>query len=151
MWVWWRADFQSGSGVLKKGILNLFLSISMAYNVISCRQNAENTQILKIHTHPRQESRFSHCDWEPSPNQDTKMFISWPSFGIKRSQSSPLDLNSTRKKTELSNVLLRQSCVEAVFIEGLLIAPSLNSTTALSSRTPRTCLLEKNPRVLVKQ
>ena len=86
-----------------------------------------------------------------APTKLQKMFISWPSFGIKRSQSSPLDLNSTRKKTELSNVLLRQSCVEAVFIEGLLIAPSPNSTTALSSRTPRTCLLEKNPRVLVKQ
>ena len=46
--VWWRADFQSGSRVLKKGVLNLFLSISMAYNVISCQKVAENTQILKI-------------------------------------------------------------------------------------------------------
>ena len=45
--VWWRADFQSGSRVLK-GVLNLFLSISMAYNVISCQKVAENTQILKI-------------------------------------------------------------------------------------------------------
>ena len=45
--VWLRADFQSGSRVLKKGVLNLFLSISMAYNVISCRKVAENTQILK--------------------------------------------------------------------------------------------------------
>ena len=31
-----------------KGVLNLFLSISMAYNVISCQKVAENTQILKI-------------------------------------------------------------------------------------------------------
>ena len=31
-----------------KRVLNLFLSISMAYNVISCRKVAENTQILKI-------------------------------------------------------------------------------------------------------
>ena len=46
--VYWRADFQSGSRVLKKGVLNLFLSISMAYNVISCQKVAENTQILKI-------------------------------------------------------------------------------------------------------
>ena len=29
-------------------VLNLVLSISMAYNVISCRKVAENTQILKI-------------------------------------------------------------------------------------------------------
>ena len=36
-WVCLRADF-----------LNLFLSISMAYNVISCQKDAENTQILKI-------------------------------------------------------------------------------------------------------
>ena len=40
--------FSSGSRVLKKGVLNLFLSISMAYNVISCQKVAENTQILKI-------------------------------------------------------------------------------------------------------
>ena len=47
-WVWLRADFQSGSRVLyKKGVLNLFLSISVAYNVISCQKVAENTQILK--------------------------------------------------------------------------------------------------------
>ena len=46
--VWWRADFQSGSRVLKKGVLNLFLSISMAYNVILCQTIVENTQILKI-------------------------------------------------------------------------------------------------------
>ena len=32
---------------VKKGVLNLFLSISMAYNVISCQKIAENTQILK--------------------------------------------------------------------------------------------------------
>ena len=32
----------------KKGVLNLFLSISMAYNVISCQKVAENTRILKI-------------------------------------------------------------------------------------------------------
>ena len=31
--VWWRADFQSGPRVLKKGVLNLFLSISLAHNV----------------------------------------------------------------------------------------------------------------------
>ena len=46
--VWYRADFQSGSRVLKKGVLNLFLSISITYNVISCQKVAENTQILKI-------------------------------------------------------------------------------------------------------
>ena len=33
---------------VKKGVLNLFLSIYMAYNVISCQKVAENTQILKI-------------------------------------------------------------------------------------------------------
>ena len=33
---------------VKKGVLNLFLSLSMAYNVISCQKVAENTQILKI-------------------------------------------------------------------------------------------------------
>ena len=33
---------------IKKGVLDLFLSISMAYNVISCQKVAENTQILKI-------------------------------------------------------------------------------------------------------
>ena len=32
----------------KKGVMNLFLSISLAYNVISCRKVAENTKILKI-------------------------------------------------------------------------------------------------------
>ena len=32
----------------KKGVLNLFSSISMAYNVISCQKVAENTQILNI-------------------------------------------------------------------------------------------------------
>ena len=31
-----------------KGCMNYFLSISMAYNVISCQKVAENTQILKI-------------------------------------------------------------------------------------------------------
>merc|ERR1712018_452714 len=31
---------------VKKGVLNLFLSISMAYNVISCQKVAENTQSL---------------------------------------------------------------------------------------------------------
>ena len=41
-------DFQVGSIGLKKGVLNLFLPISMTYNVISCRKVAENTQILKI-------------------------------------------------------------------------------------------------------
>ena len=46
--VWWRPDFQSGSRVLKKCVLNLFLSTSMANYVISCQKVAENTQILKI-------------------------------------------------------------------------------------------------------
>ena len=45
-WVWVRADFQSGSSVLKK--VFWALSISMAYNLISCQKVAENTQILKI-------------------------------------------------------------------------------------------------------
>ena len=31
-----------------KGVPELFLSTSMAYNVISCQKVAENTQILKI-------------------------------------------------------------------------------------------------------
>ena len=40
---------ESGGGPsAKKGVLNLFLSITMAYNVISCQKVAENTQILKI-------------------------------------------------------------------------------------------------------
>ena len=48
-WIWWRADFQNGSRVLKKVFWTFsFLSISMAYNVISCQKVAENTQILKI-------------------------------------------------------------------------------------------------------
>merc|ERR1712218_404639 len=34
---------------VKKGVLNLFLSISMAYNVISCQKVAENTQIFNIY------------------------------------------------------------------------------------------------------
>ena len=40
--------FSKGFYSVKKGVLNLFLSISMAYNVISCQKVAENTQILKI-------------------------------------------------------------------------------------------------------
>ena len=36
--------------------MNLFLSISMAYNVISCRKIAENTQILKIAKFPIKSS-----------------------------------------------------------------------------------------------
>ena len=45
--VHWRSDFQIGSRVLKK-ILNLFLCISMACNMISCIEVAEITQTLKI-------------------------------------------------------------------------------------------------------
>ena len=48
IWVWRRADFQSGSKVLKKGVLNFVLSIYMAYNVILCQKVVESTQILKI-------------------------------------------------------------------------------------------------------
>ena len=33
---------------VKKGVINLFLCISMAYNVISCIEIAKNTQTLKI-------------------------------------------------------------------------------------------------------
>ena len=33
---------------VEKGVLNLFLSISMPYNVISCRKIAKNTHILKV-------------------------------------------------------------------------------------------------------
>merc|ERR1712209_299797 len=33
-------------GSVKKGVLNLFMGISMAYNVISCQKVAENTQSL---------------------------------------------------------------------------------------------------------
>ena len=40
--------FQSGSRLLKKSVLNLVLSISMADHVISSRKVAENTQILTI-------------------------------------------------------------------------------------------------------
>ena len=43
----WRSDFQIGSRVLKI-VINLFLCISMAYNVISCIDVAETTQTLKI-------------------------------------------------------------------------------------------------------
>ena len=39
-----RSDFQS----VKKGVLNLFLSISLSYNVISCSKIAEIAQILKM-------------------------------------------------------------------------------------------------------
>ena len=45
---------ESGEGPIFKvvlecfGVLNLFLPISMANNVISCRKVAENTQIVKI-------------------------------------------------------------------------------------------------------
>ena len=45
--VQWRPNFQIGSRVLKK-IRNLFICISMAYNVISCIEVAEITQTLKI-------------------------------------------------------------------------------------------------------
>ena len=38
--------------MLKKGVMNLFLSISVAYDVISCRKVAENAQILKIAKFP---------------------------------------------------------------------------------------------------
>ena len=41
-----RLDPFCGRGRVKS-VLNLFLSISMAYNVISCREIAQNTQILK--------------------------------------------------------------------------------------------------------
>ena len=34
--------------VKRCSVVNLFLSISVAYNVISCRKVAENTKILKI-------------------------------------------------------------------------------------------------------
>ena len=43
----WRSNFQIGSRVLKIA-RNLFLCISMAYNVISCIEVAEITQTLKI-------------------------------------------------------------------------------------------------------
>ena len=45
--VQWRSNFQIGSRVLKI-VRNLFLCISMAYNVISCIEVAEITQTLKI-------------------------------------------------------------------------------------------------------
>ena len=45
--VQWRSNFQIGSRVLKI-VINLFLCISMAYNVISCIKVAEITQTLKI-------------------------------------------------------------------------------------------------------
>ena len=50
-WVWLRADFQSGSRVLKKVFWTfsyLYIDISIAYNVISCQKVAEKTQIFKI-------------------------------------------------------------------------------------------------------
>ena len=46
--VWLKADVQSGSRVLKQVFWTFFLSIFMAYNVISCQKVAENNQILKI-------------------------------------------------------------------------------------------------------
>ena len=33
---------------VKKGVINIFLCISIAYNVISCTEIAKNTQTLKI-------------------------------------------------------------------------------------------------------
>ena len=36
-----KVEYNGASRVLKKGVLNLFLSISMAYIVISCRKVAE--------------------------------------------------------------------------------------------------------------
>ena len=41
----WGSDFQIG---VKKGVINLFWCIYMAYNVISCIEVAEITQTLKI-------------------------------------------------------------------------------------------------------
>ena len=38
----------NGGPSVKKGTMDLLLSISMAYNVISCRKVAKNTEILKI-------------------------------------------------------------------------------------------------------
>ena len=46
--VQWSSHFQCGSRLLKKSVMNLFLCISMAYNVISCQKVDESTQILKI-------------------------------------------------------------------------------------------------------
>ena len=42
----WKQKF--GRTNLKKNVINLFLCISMAYNVISCIKVAEITQTLKI-------------------------------------------------------------------------------------------------------
>ena len=44
MEVWFSKWFWS----VEKGVMNLSLSISMVYDVISCRRNAKNTEILKI-------------------------------------------------------------------------------------------------------
>ena len=42
--VQWRSDFQSGSN----GLMNIFLSISLAYNVTSRRKSQSQSKIMKI-------------------------------------------------------------------------------------------------------
>ena len=44
----WDTRFQKCSQSGKNGSKNPMISISMAYNVISCQKVAENAQILKI-------------------------------------------------------------------------------------------------------
>ena len=44
----WRSDLEVLLEFEEKSVMNLFLRISMAYNVISCREVAKNTQILKF-------------------------------------------------------------------------------------------------------
>ena len=44
----WVSDFPSGSRVLKKGVMDLFISISMAYSVISCQKFGEKIILGRI-------------------------------------------------------------------------------------------------------
>ena len=44
----WRSYVQSGARVLKKGVMDLFLSISMAYSVISCQKFGEKIILGQI-------------------------------------------------------------------------------------------------------
>ena len=42
------SDFQSGSRVLKNGVIDLFLCIAMAYNVFPCTEIIRNTEKEKV-------------------------------------------------------------------------------------------------------
>ena len=46
----------NGGPSVKKGTMDLLLSISMAYNVISCRKIAKNTDLRNHQKHPKNYS-----------------------------------------------------------------------------------------------